>query len=160
MMNWYRQLCSWSGAPEYWSRINRHTRYSTMLAALLASMCATTGFAAEDLLTPDGFSDFRSPGAVIVDRPMDIVKDKLTAFPESIEEGRPRLELKSYLDGEGRLVIDLTETGFLDDSVDGANWVYWFGQNADGKFQLQGYGYRQKCGRGAAAGTWVPSACP
>lgn len=129
-------------------------------ALFVAFMAGLSGAAfANEVHTPDGYSDFRSPGPLVVERPMAVVLEQLNAFPDVFGEGNPLLELKSYLDRADRLVIDVIETGFLDDSVKGANRRFVFVETEDGKFKVWGYGYRQQCYRGGDPNEWVADAC-
>ncbi|MEM7067678.1 MAG: hypothetical protein AAF478_02245 [Pseudomonadota bacterium] len=118
---------------------------------------ASVAFAGQ-LVVPEGYSDFRSPGSIVVDRPMSMVLEQVTAFPESLG-GKPELTLKSWISDENRLVIDIVETGFLDDSVKGANRLFEFTETADGKYKLETYGYRQQCYRGGDPNVWVAEPC-
>ncbi len=115
---------------------------------------------AGEVFTPDGYSDFLSPGAIEVAKPMDVIKGELASFPESLESGSIRLEVKSYLDRGDRLVVDITQTGLLDDSIEGINRQFKFIGLDDGKYELWGYGYRHRCARGDVDDEWVTKPCP
>ena len=108
----------------------------------------------------EGYSDFRSPGSITLERPMHAVLDDLVGFPEFFGETSPELQVKSYFDAPDRLVIDVVESGLLDDSVTALNRKFVLEETDEGKFRIHGYGYRQKCSRGDGAGKWVATACP
>ena len=131
-------------------------RFSTLLVCLSLPFSAA---GASEVFTPAGYSDFRSPGAIIVDRPMDVVRDQLSIFPELFGEGKPAIELISFMDESNRLVIDFKETGLLDDSVEAINQRFVLEENGDGKFKLWGYGFRQKCYRAPSVGQWIAEPC-
>ena len=125
----------------------------TVLAFLTSSVFG------EELRIAEGYSDFGSPGPVTVDRPMQLVVDQIVAFPERFGGGRPELELKSYMNSENLLVVEIIENGFLDDSVKGANKRFVFSEAENGKFKLTEYGYRQQCYRGNDPTKWVAQPC-
>ena len=129
--------------------------------ALSVAFCLGVGTAAhaQDVLTLEGYADFRKPASVTVERPMAVVQDMLTAFPESLE-GRPAMEIDAAKNADGDLQIDVTEGGLLDDSVDAIQRRYVMRQMEDGRYRLVAYGYRQKCGRGENPGKWTADLCP
>ncbi len=115
---------------------------------------------AEEVFIPEGYSDFGSPGAITVSRPVHAVLDTLIGFPESHGSGSERLEMKSYFDRADRLVLDVTESGLADDSVSATNRKFVFKQAERGSYQLWGYGFRRQCARSEDIEEWVATACP
>lgn len=95
----------------------------------------------------------------VVDRPMDLVLDQIRAFPESLE-GRPNLSLVSRKRDDGNLLVQLTETGFLDDSVDGARHSYVLTETEDGGWRVLEQNVEYRCARGADPMKWQAGPCP
>ena len=134
-------------------------RFAAAAFLLAMALVAPLPVRASEIVTLDGFTDFRKPGPMTVERPMAVVVDTLTAFPESLE-GRPAIEIDAAKNGDGDLQIDVTESGLMDDSVDAIQRRFVMRQTEAGAYRLVAYGYRQKCGRGENPGEWTAELCP
>ena len=131
----------------------------TICAAFISVFAFVMAAQADEMLVPDGYSDHGSPGVHYVSKPMEVVMGQLVNFPKSnAESGGARLELKSYFDRGDRLVIDVKETGLLDDAMVGINRKYLFWTTDDGRTQLMGYGYRHLCREGDPE-EWTTKKC-
>lgn len=98
-------------------------------------------------------------GDMVVDRPMDLVSAQIQAFPESLE-GRPNLSLVSRKRDDGKLLVQLTETGFLDDSVAGARKSYVLEPTEDGRWKVIESKAEVRCYRVDDPKKWQTGNCP
>jgi len=129
-----------------------------LASALVVGVSTTIGALAAEVKTLDGFSDFRKPEATTLERPMTMVQDLLTNFPE-YEGANGVMTLTSYFEGT-ELIIDYVEDGIADDSSSAFNRRYVFKPTGKGMYDLVAYGHRQKCARGTLKGKWSGKPCP
>lgn len=122
----------------------------------VSCLCATSAVAQEVQILP-GHSDFRAPAPGIYDQPMHLVQDWVLGFPDG--EGRPELQLSSAIGADGRLVIELSETGLADDSVLAVRQRFDLIRADGGGWTLAAYGFQQRCARGASS-DWQAEPCP
>ncbi len=121
-----------------------------------AAILAATSLSAQQVEILPGYSDFRAPEAMVLERPMDLVSDWVAGFPES-PEGRPHLTLNAELADSGLLVIEITEFNLLDDSVASVQRRYELSP-AEAGWHLVAFGHRQQCYRGSD-GEWQADPC-
>lgn len=119
-------------------------------------LCATSATAQEVQILP-GHSDFRAPAPGVYDQPMQLVQDWVLGFPDG--EGRPELQLASAITEDGRLVIDLSESGLADDSVLAVRQRFELIRADNGAWALVAYGFQQRCARGGSS-DWQAEPCP
>ncbi|MDA8869826.1 hypothetical protein N9H93_00370 [Rhizobiaceae bacterium] len=131
-----------------------------VLAAGISLLCLTeTSALAHDVMTLDGFSDDGKPSWAEFERPMDVIAERLKAFPESAE-GRPTLKVETRVDDKNNLVVDYFEDGLADDSVSAIHTRFVVHEAYPGSYHMIGYGKLQKCRRGGDPAAWVSKPCP
>ena len=87
---------------------------------------------------------------------LDLARPLTQSFPESLE-GRQGLSIKLGKRGGAEIVIDVTRTGLLDDSVT-ADMHRIVARQASGGWETTSVGVKRKCARNRNAG-WTTSTC-
>ncbi|MBV7395482.1 hypothetical protein [Mameliella sediminis] len=128
-----------------------------MFRPLLISFLLATPLAADEVQILPGYSDFRAPPAQVTDLPMALVQDLVLNFPGE-GGGLPRLDLSAAVK-DGQLIIEFTEDGLADDSTRAFQRRFEFTRTEDWRWQLTGYGHRQRCWRGTVD-VWTDKPCP
>lgn len=109
------------------------------------------------LLTTAAHADGYAVGDTF-DDPLQIAQEALADFSYT-EEGRPAMEVDVSLDFYGQMTILVAETGFADDSVNGARTQYVLTQQ-DGVWTLDFTRREFLCYRGMNTVTWQTNLCP
>lgn len=89
--------------------------------------------------------------------PQAVFEADLTHFPES-REGRQELELDVTEQEDGSYVVQLTRTGFLDDSVNGDQQRAVLRYEGGG-WRVAELGRRWRCQNGRGPAGWTTSLC-
>lgn len=90
---------------------------------------------------------------------MDVIAPLYSGHPES-SEGRPTLKIElTPLSDRDAMQVQVTMTGYLDDSVSGEQYVALVEPGGDG-WVLSRLWKRYLCARGRNAGQWTADLCP
>ncbi len=90
---------------------------------------------------------------------MDLIAPLTSGHPES-SEGRPTLKIElAPLADRDAMQVEVTMTGYLDDSVSGEQYVALVEPGGDG-WVLSRLWKRYLCARGRNAGQWTADVCP
>ena len=87
---------------------------------------------------------------------LDLARPLTQNFPESLE-GRQGLSIKLGKRGGSEIIIDVTRTGLLDDSVT-ADMHRIIAKQTSGGWEATSVGVKRKCARGRNTG-WTTSTC-
>jgi len=128
------------------------------LIALVMAITMAAALAADDRLTGYKPVDLSSWAPRTASSAMELVEPLYRAHPRRLE-GRPGLQITLRKDADSKLVIDIEMTGFLDDSVGGAQFRAIV-VRAGGGWKLQALGQRHICYRGLNAGQPTTQPCP
>ncbi|MEL6437544.1 MAG: hypothetical protein AAFP99_12210 [Pseudomonadota bacterium] len=134
------------------------------LAGFVALAWMSNAQAADGIQTPAGFMAWQTPESKTVNSAMEILGDRWNGFPDLAKEGRPELTMNvrminRYDADQARVIVDVTETGYADDSADGGWQRFMLKPLEDGRLSLVAHGVKWKCARGALADQWVAQAC-
>ncbi len=126
-------------------------------AVVLTVLCPLSAgaFAAgpQDGFAPAPLANWQARNAVSA---LDLARPLTQSFPESLE-GRQGLSIKLGKRGGAEIVIDVTRTGLLDDSVT-ADMHRIVARQTLGGWETTSVGVKRKCARGRNTG-WTTSAC-
>ncbi len=90
---------------------------------------------------------------------LDLLRPITSTHPETLE-GRPEMALTMRRDlNADSLMVRITNTGYLDDSVSGEKFAAIITRNAEGWY-LDSLWRQNLCARGKNAGKWIKKACP
>lgn len=136
------------------SRKLRKTALALLAAAVLLPAPALAG-GTEWL---DGYAEV--PQAMWPEGPSDDPVMRLGSLLRAgwDEEGRPAVSMAAERDGS-RVLVEITKTGYADDSVDGERHRAIV-QNDGNGWDIAALGVQFRCHRGAHAGQWSSSLCP
>lgn len=119
-----------------------------MLTRLLLCFTLTCGPA-----LADGFA-----AGDIIESPLDLVTPVLQYY-EYTGEGRPRTEITVAPNEDGVLVVQIEDTGFLDDSVEGQRYIYTMELASDWGWLILTATTEVRCYRGENR-DWQEGPCP
>jgi len=126
-------------------------------AAVFAVLCPLSpgAFAAgqQGGFAPVPLANWQARNAVSA---LDLARPLTQNFPESLE-GRQGLSIKLGKRAGSEIIIDVTRTGLLDDSVT-ADMHRIIAKQTSGGWETTSVGVKRKCARGRNPG-WTASAC-